>query len=760
MQKHIIITLAAAAGILALGGCNKENGFAEACEITVQASVGAITKVSYDDDSKNKSSFTAGDQIAVYGWTGGADAVPATRIVDGVKNTLGDGGKWTPESQMLWKPGTDAHYFLGVYPVHAITSFTADAYTLNPANYTASDLLIATNLGGVKASQGPVALTFDHAMAKLTVNLKFRSEFGGTPSVSSVTVSAKSTATVDYLTKAVTATGDAAAVDIPAATTVPTGYALSFSGLQVPQEGVRTVTVTIGTQEYVYEAAADIPLVRGQYTTLGLVVGKDKIELNSVSVSDWTAGADLPGGEAEYIIPVTASNYLTFTSEGTTTISLNNEGGNAPKLYYSTDAHNWTEWDYSELTFTSSAPLYICGDNPDGISAGFYKKSFFADSGSNYSVSGDIMSLLNKDDAIKVIPSESCFCGLFEGCTGLTAAPKLPATTLATRCYSNMFNGCTSLTVAPELPATMLENYCYECMFYGCSSLTDAPELKAATLATGCYSYMFKGCIGLTVAPELPAKTLTEICYNYMFSGCTKLNYVKCLATSISANNCTFDWLKGVAASGTFIKAEGMNNWPSGASGIPKGWAVPVAVDMGNGLKWATCNVGAENPWDYGYYFAWGETAPKDSYNWSTYALGDGTTFTKYTIESTTVLEAADDAAAANWGGIWRTPTDAEWTWLRENCNWKWTGDYLGDGSNKAGRIVTSPITGNQIFLPAAGDRYDTNLINAGSYGVYWSSSLHGGDSNDARYVYFGSGGVSWSHASRYYGQSVRPVTE
>ena len=140
--KNII--LIAAAGMLALVGCNKEPEMADGGNITIEASVGAMTKVSYNG---NKTAFTAGDQIAVYGWTGSAAEVPATRLVDGVANTLGSNGKWTPAFPMLWKAGADKHYFLGVYPVHAITDFTSDTYTLNPADYTASDLLIATNDG-------------------------------------------------------------------------------------------------------------------------------------------------------------------------------------------------------------------------------------------------------------------------------------------------------------------------------------------------------------------------------------------------------------------------------------------------------------------------------------------------------------------------------------------------------------------------------------------------------------------------------------
>ena len=87
-----------------------------------------------------------------------------------------------------------------------------------------------------------------------------------------------------------------------------------------------------------------------------------------------------------------------------------------------------------------------------------------------------------------------------------------------------MFSGCTGLTQAPALPATTLAGYCYSSMFNGCTGLVSAPALPATTLAVGCYSSMFNGCTGLTTAPALPATTLAESCYNFMFYGCTGIS--------------------------------------------------------------------------------------------------------------------------------------------------------------------------------------------------------------------------------------------
>ena len=189
-------------------------------------------------------------------------------------------------------------------------------------------------------------------------------------------------------------------------------------------------------------------------------------------------------------------------------------------------------------------------------------------------------------------------------------------------------------------------------------------------------------------------------------------------------------------------------------------------VDLGlpSGIKWATCNVGATTPEEYGDYFAWGETEPKTSYSWSNYKYcnGSDTTMTKYctssdygTIDNKTVLELEDDAARVNWGGNWRMPTFAEQKELvnTNNCTWEWTTQ---NGVN--GYKVTSVVNGNSIFLPAAGYRSNSSLDSEGRYGYYWSSSLDTSSSDYAYYVAFRSGAVGRGHNYRYQGQSVRAV--
>ena len=187
-------------------------------------------------------------------------------------------------------------------------------------------------------------------------------------------------------------------------------------------------------------------------------------------------------------------------------------------------------------------------------------------------------------------------------------------------------------------------------------------------------------------------------------------------------------------------------------------------VDLGlpSGTLWATCNVGASKPEDYGDYFAWGETTPKSDYRWNTYKWCNGKydKLTKYNtksrygaVDNKKVLEMPDDAALQNWGGSWRMPTDSEWSELRYKCTWSWTSQ-----GGRNGYKVTSKSNGNSIFLPAAGYRDDAYLGNEDSYGYYWSSSLRVGDPNLAWFLFFNSGNVDSYGDGRCYGHSVRPV--
>lgn len=225
-----------------------------------------------------------------------------------------------------------------------------------------------------------------------------------------------------------------------------------------------------------------------------------------------------------------SSQYLTFEIiSGGYDITLDTNSSMKYTLQYRKNGGEWTD-----LT-TKSGSIYVDngdiiefkGDNPK------YRTNYFK-TDATFIVYGNIMSIIDS--------------------TGFTTADTLNSSN--TYAFNPLFKGCTGLTDASNL------------------------ILPATTLATYCYKEMFKNCTSLNTAPELPAPTLVANCYYYMFQGCTSLNYIKCLATDISASNCTNSWVFNVDTDtglGTFVKDASMNDWTTGISGIPENWAVQDA---------------------------------------------------------------------------------------------------------------------------------------------------------------------------------------
>ena len=213
------------------------------------------------------------------------------------------------------------------------------------------------------------------------------------------------------------------------------------------------------------------------------------------------------------------------------------------KLEY-TNGNGWKTWDGSAIAsgeIENNHCIYLRGTGNSKITGVTSSNAKWRIIGTNIACNGDITLLLDystvksgKHPAM----ADFCYTYMFYGCTSLTTAPSLPATTLTDFCYNYMFYGCTSLTTAPSLPATTLASSCYNYMFYGCTSLTTAPSLPATTLTDFCYTYMFYGCTSLTTAPSLPATTLANYCYRYMFQNCTSLTTAPLLPATTLSNFC------------------------------------------------------------------------------------------------------------------------------------------------------------------------------------------------------------------------------
>lgn len=247
---------------------------------------------------------------------------------------------------------------------------------------------------------------------------------------------------------------------------------------------------------------------------------------------------------------------IEMLSDGSILFNPNDSNRQYKKSWeYRKNGDNWIEYtnEVIRIPVVTGDILQFRGENITLGNGNTETVGFYGSTGT-FNVFGNIMSLYTKTnfDNITTFAEGNTFGSLFKGCTGLINANNL------------------------ILPLTACTEFCYERLFEGCYSLTAAPALPATTLASYCYSYMFHSCTSLTTAPDLNATILMYRCYEDMFSTCTSLNYIKCLATDISAQYCTSYWLSSVAASGTFVKAAGVN-WPSGNDGIPVGWTIQDA---------------------------------------------------------------------------------------------------------------------------------------------------------------------------------------
>lgn len=289
--------------VLTLGSCSdNENGIGGETSkyITVSTSIGNMTRVA--TDVKGGQTFEEGDEISVYAWTGDATVAPETRerVVNNAINKLTN-GSWVSTPQMLWKNNRDKHYFIGVYPISAISDLSAGEYTFDVNKQTESDLLVAVNKDGLSYNvdeQQPVPLTFTHVMAKLVVNLTYKNQWGTEgPTVDKVAVgNAAKKATVNYLTKVVTPSAvaeDKADFDMPVLTANK-----QYASIIIPQDGVQKITITIGGKDFIYDNGTPFKFESGKITIVNLEVGRDVIKLGDVNISDWGSTGEPIKGEA------------------------------------------------------------------------------------------------------------------------------------------------------------------------------------------------------------------------------------------------------------------------------------------------------------------------------------------------------------------------------------------------------------------------------------------------------------------------------
>ena len=283
-------TIALAMLAATLTACsNDDNGGKAPKYINIDAQLSQPTKTTIAADGTM--SFTSGDAISVYAWTGSASTLPTTAdgfVVAGNTNTF-NGSTWTASPQMLWKDLTSPHFFIATYPQRDITQTN---FTLDTSKQSECDVMVATNLGtdskGIIATTTAIPLAFDHLMAKLQVNLQFRNQWGESgPTSVAVSINSKSSATIDYLAKSVTPTGDASYINLPSVAAAVEGYAKSYESIVIPVSDLKNIKIAIDGHDYIYTHDTAIQLQGGKTTIVNLMVGRNEITLGSMSIKGW-----------------------------------------------------------------------------------------------------------------------------------------------------------------------------------------------------------------------------------------------------------------------------------------------------------------------------------------------------------------------------------------------------------------------------------------------------------------------------------------
>lgn len=296
--------------------------------ITIATDIDPMTRVY---TTGNKQVFNNGDEVSIYAWTGAKDVAPSAdaRVLNNVLNVYDQGnGTWTPKTPMLWKNPVEKHYFIGVHPENKtpVNDLTKVPFTYNTYSYY-NDVYVAVNNEGLLSSANPVNLTFKHVMAKIQVDMTFRDQFGGgIPNVESVTLANTATdATINYLTQTVTASQDRH--DFNLLMSSPNND--QFGAIIIPQDGINTITIRIGGEDFTYTHPTDIKLTPGTITKIALSVGRDKITFGSMDIISWTETPAIKGNTSGYNM----AQYITDPAKTDMIYSLVDKEKNRGRIY-------------------------------------------------------------------------------------------------------------------------------------------------------------------------------------------------------------------------------------------------------------------------------------------------------------------------------------------------------------------------------------------------------------------------------------------
>lgn len=496
MKYQKILGLVATAGLF-LAGCTTDSDtqntwFSDPSAVRISASVGSTFTRSNPTAGLDEGlkSFNSGDKIGVT--SGGTSVIYSFDGTDWLPGSNTDYLVWDTKNMSFqcWYPADGKNSFDKGY----IQADQSDAQKIVNSDYMAAEIKPASI-----PEDKVLKVELERKTARLILNIsRFNAQFADVAKIDYVNIISKASTDADEASTVTINPFPVAGEDGEVGKVGTTYTALVAPGaieakLYLPSGEAATTPLVVKTSA----------LEAGKSYTYNLIVGKDAVTIDDMTVAEWKPG-ETTGGEA-----LERPDYLTFTADGGTYLQIKCTGEYVvSELEYSVNFGEWKKWTASTyyVEFGGSRNLRLRGTNKYGTAESSSKYATFSIGSDNseprVQCTGDIRTLLDYTNYKNVDTGNARFCRLFYNCKKLTTAPKLPATKLADYCYTNMFGYCENLETAPDLPAKDLPQGCYSDMFYNCKNLVTGPKISATKMSKYSCQWMLINC------PKLSSVTL------------------------------------------------------------------------------------------------------------------------------------------------------------------------------------------------------------------------------------------------------------
>ena len=660
---------------------------------------------------------------------------------------------YTSAGQLLWAGSADATVTAATFSLIGTQELSVAADQSTADDLKSSDHLFMAGRSVTPSADG-IDVDFNHLMSKVFITITLGDEFEEEENPITAIAVKGTVPTRSYTVGSGWSNISAAAADIiplenvyTAPTSAQPKATAEYEVILVPQEVAArgfVVSFSIGARKFKWTAPAGIVLESGCQYTLDISAGKNKAAMGATSVRDWNCIA-IEGGDAEEVEdeeepvtpPATAGTYtvngVSFTmiavDGGTFTMGSSDSDSAAESNEKPAHQVTLSSFAIGETEVTQELWLAVMGSNPSCFIGDLQRP----------------VECVNRDD-----------CQTF-----ITTLNELTGATFRLPTEAEWEYAARGGNASEDYSYSGSNTFDDVAWHYGNSSSTTHPVKTKQPNELGIYdmsgnvsewcadwysdSYYTSSPMNNPIGPG-PSFAFLRV----LRGGCWYSYWWHCRVASRSSGSPDGRYnYNGLRLAMTCDVEDTPMNPPTTAP------ADIEAVDLGLSVKWASCNVGATSPEEYGSYFSWGETTTKSDYSVATnitYGLSISELKSFRIIGSDGNLTAAYDAATVNWGGSWRMPTRDEINELLHNCSYSWTTQ---NGVN--GLKVTAP-NGNSIFLPAANNRSTLGYVE-GYFGTFWSAAPDN-DSYDAISLEFYSDRCVFNHGSRSAGRSVRPVTE